>query len=152
MRSEPLEILSAVAVHLCLLFLISGGGRGGGRGVQTLFWCHVSLLSRKPLLFICTHTHAHTSDSVEGCSLCYGIWEALPQLLPPVQSATTAPVLFYFPFPPSSPHLSGPAEPECLLFFSSLFVLLSITFRELFIHVRIVFVCPPPYCHYQLHV
>lgn len=37
MRSEPLEILSAVAVHSCLLFLISGGGRGGGRGCRRFF-------------------------------------------------------------------------------------------------------------------
>lgn len=100
---ESLETLSAVAAHLCLLFLLTGGGRrdGGGEGDANSFW--VSGFSppfRNPPLFICAHAHTHThkSNSVEDCCLCYGIWEAPLQLLPPVQTVTPAALGFDFPF------------------------------------------------------
>lgn len=72
----------------------------GGRGMQTLFGCQVSLppLEIPHYSSVHTHTHTHKSNSVEDCCLCYGIWEAPLQLLPPVQTVTPAALGFDFPF------------------------------------------------------
>lgn len=56
---ESLETLSAVATHLCLLFLMAGGGGGREGGeMLTLFGYHVSLPPQKsPAIHLYTHTH-----------------------------------------------------------------------------------------------
>ena len=140
---ESLETLSAVAAHLCLVFLMAGCGGGGG--VHTLLRVRFLSPLRNPLLFICTHTHTHTSDSVEDCSLCYGIWEAPLQLLPSVQTVSPAPRGFYFPFsltPSLPPLLTCPCQPLNEwppFFFPELSALLTIELWELFIRCALIF-------------
>lgn len=53
---ESLETLSAVAAHLCLLFLVAGGG-GGGRGDADSFW--VSGFSHPPSEIPSVHMNTH---------------------------------------------------------------------------------------------
>lgn len=105
---ESLETLSAVATHLCLLFLMAGGGGGREGGeMLTLFGCQVSLPPQK-------------SPAIHS-----------------VQTVPPAPLGFYFPFPHPFPSLlSSPVWASRWIngppFFSNLSALLTIELWELF--------------------
>lgn len=139
---ESLETLSAVAAHLCLLFLmagrVKGRERGGGGGADSLWVLGFSPPSEIPC-YSSVHIHIHRSDSVGDYSLCYGIWEAPLQLLRPVQTVTPAlpsSVLLASFSPPSLPALltclSQPHWMNGLPFFTNLSALLTIVLWELF--------------------
>lgn len=108
---KPLETRSAVALHLCLLFLMFGempveGLGGGSGGVRHFLGVMFLLPLRNPLLFIYTHI----SDSVEFNLIC-GIWEAVLQLSSSVQTVTWVAV---GRSPSSSPLGSSPGVSCCL--------------------------------------